>query len=187
MPLIRMPSFYVVERRHPHQHVACTLARCVGTEAGPQRKDAEVRDRVDDGAAALGAHLVDLVLHAPPRALVVHVDHEVDCLGGRLGDWGWRCERTGIVERDVDSSELANGGRDRRGDALVVGDVAGYCRDVQPSSRRSLASDSSGSGPLFGGRPVSMSEAPSAAIAREVASPIPPAAPVMKTTLSVKR
>ena len=64
------------------------LGGVVGGAAGEADEAAE-RGAVDDRAAALRAHLAQLVLHAGPDAAQVDRVDAVEAVGGLVGGVGW--------------------------------------------------------------------------------------------------
>ena len=100
------------------------LGGVVGGAAGVADEAAE-RGAVDDRAAALGAHLAQLVLHAGPDAAQVDRADAVEGLGRLVGGVGQREHDAGVVEGHVEPAELGDGALDEGGDLVLVGDVAG--------------------------------------------------------------
>ena len=99
------------------------LGGVVGRPAGDADQPAE-RGAVDDRAAALAAHLGQFVFHAGPHAAQVDRVDPVEHLGGFVGGVARRDLDAGVVERHVQPAERVDGGLHRRGDAVLVGDVA---------------------------------------------------------------
>jgi hypothetical protein len=108
--------------------------------AARQPDQAAERGAVDDGAAALGAHRPELVLHAGPDAAQVDRVHAVERLGRLVGGVGRRDLDAGVVERQVEPTEAVDRAFDQGGDLVLVGHVAG-------DSERSIP----GGGQLVGG------------------------------------
>jgi hypothetical protein len=80
---------------------------------------------VDDRAAALRAHLAQLVLHARPHAAQVDRSDAIELLGRFVSRVGLRRHYAGVVEGHVEPTELGDGAIDEGGDLVLVGDVAG--------------------------------------------------------------
>ena len=73
--------------------------------AARQPDQAAERGAVDDGAAALRAHLAQLVLHAGPDAAQVDRVHPLEVLGRLVGRVARREHDAGVVERHVEPAE----------------------------------------------------------------------------------
>ena len=101
------------------------LGGVVGGPAGVADQSAE-GGAVDDRAAALGAHLGELVLHAGPHPAEVDRSDPVERLRRLVGRVTDRQLDAGIVEGHVKSAERVDGGGDEGGDLILVRDVAGH-------------------------------------------------------------
>ena len=79
-----------------------------------QPDESPERGVVDDRAAALRAHLPELVLHARPDAAEIHGVDLVEHVGGLVGCvTGWRLY-AGVVEGQVQAAERFDGAVDHR-------------------------------------------------------------------------
>ena len=112
----------VLERRalgEPDQRV---LGRRIGRSGGPA---AETRHRVDidDRAAALGQHQRHSPPHGEHRAVEIDRQHPAPGLVVDIGDGLEQVHHAGIVDEDIDATELGDG-------AIDHGDALGLDRDV---------------------------------------------------------
>src|SRR5215213_3044494 len=96
----------------------------VGGPAGEADQPTE-GGAVHDGAAALGAHLGQLVLHAGLHPAQVDRVDTVEDLGRFVGGLAGGNLDAGVVERHVEPSERGDGAVHHGGHAVLVGDVAG--------------------------------------------------------------
>ena len=157
------------------------LGGVVGGPAGKADEPAE-RRAVHDRAAALVAHLAELVLHAGPDAAEVDGVDPVEQVGGFVGGvGGWGLD-AGVVECHVEPAERGDGAVDHRGDLGLVGDVAGDAEHLMPGGCRSSAAALDG----FVAWATRATAAPASAKARAVARPMPELAPVTRATWPVK-
>jgi hypothetical protein len=100
------------------------LAGVVGG-AARQSDEATEGGAVDDGAAALRAHLVQLVLHARPDTAQVDRGDPVEVLGRLVGRVAGRDLDAGVVEGHVEPAEGVDRALDEGGNLGLVGHVAG--------------------------------------------------------------
>jgi hypothetical protein len=101
----------------------------VGGASGQSDEPAE-GGAIDDGAAALGAHLAQLMFHAGPHAAEVDRIDAVEGFGrflGGVGGWGLD---TGIVERHVQPPERGDRAVDHSGDLVFGGDVTEHTESL---------------------------------------------------------
>jgi hypothetical protein len=103
--------------------VDAVFGSVVGGASG-QADEAAEGGAVDDGAAALLAHLPQFVLHAGPDAAQVDGVDAVEGVGGFVGGVGRRGPDAGVVERHVETAVGCDGLVDEGGDLLLVGHVA---------------------------------------------------------------
>ena len=158
------------------------LGGVVGGSAGEADETAE-RRAVDDGAAALGAHLAELVLHAGPHAAEVDGVDPVEQVGGFVGGvGGWGLD-AGVVERHVEPAERGDGAVDHRGDLVLVGDVAGDAEHLVSGGLQVVGGGAASGVVVVAARTTA---APASAKARAVARPMPELAPVTRATWPVK-
>jgi hypothetical protein len=92
-----MPRRRVFERSASGEADHAVLGCVIGGTAG-KSDEAPKRGAVDDGAAALPAHLAQLVFHAGPNAAQVDRVHPVEDLGRLVGRVARRGLDPGIVE-----------------------------------------------------------------------------------------
>ena len=83
------------------------LGRVIGSPAR-LADEAAKRGTVDNGAAALGTHLEQLVFHAGPDTAQIDGDHVVEGTRGFIGQIAHRTQDTGVVERHVQLTEGGN-------------------------------------------------------------------------------
>jgi hypothetical protein len=84
-----------------------------GRQTGLDVRRSAERGAVDDGTAALGAHLAQLVFHARPHPAQIDRVDTVEDLGGFVGGVaGWNLD-AGVVERHVEPVERVDGGLHR--------------------------------------------------------------------------
>ena len=107
------------------------LGRVIGRPARLADQPAE-RGTVDDGAAALGAHLEQLVFHAGPDTAQIDGGHGVEGRGRFIGQIAHRAQDTGIVERHVQATEGGDGALDHGGGLRLVRHVAGDTNRLVP-------------------------------------------------------
>src|SRR5207253_9548952 len=100
------------------------LGRVVSRPAW-QPDEASERGAVDDGAAALRAHLAKLVLHAGPDTAKIDGVHAIEVLGRLIGRVTWRHLYAGIVERHVQAAEAGACARHHCLDLRLVRHIAG--------------------------------------------------------------
>ncbi len=105
------------------------LGGVVGGAAGVADEPAE-GGAVDDGAAALGAHVAQFVFHARPDAAQVDVLDAVELFGALVGGVGGRDHDAGVVVGHVEAPEGFDGAVDGGGDLVLVGDVADQGEDL---------------------------------------------------------
>ena len=157
------------------------LGRVIGRPAR-LADEATKRGTVDNGSAALGAHLDQLVFHTGPDTAQIDGDHAVEGTRGFLGQIAHRTQDTGIVERHVQLSEGGNCALDHGRGLRLVRHVAGHANRPVPGRHK----------PSFAARSVlslistRTTAAPDSANAFAVASPIPELAPVTRATSSLK-
>jgi hypothetical protein len=100
------------------------LGRVIGSPAR-LADEAAKRGTVDDGAAALGAHLEQLVFHASPDTAQIDGGHVIEGPRGFIGQIAHRTQDTGIVERHVQLTEGRDRALDHGRDLRLVRHVAG--------------------------------------------------------------
>ena len=100
------------------------LGRVIGSPARLADEAAE-RGTVDDGAAALGTHLEQLVFHASPDTAQINGGHVVEGPRGFIGQIPHGTQDTGIVERHVQLTEGRDRALDHGRDLRLVRHVAG--------------------------------------------------------------
>src|SRR5439155_22313009 len=86
--------------------------------------DTADRRAIDDCAAALAEHLVQLVLHAAPDAAQVDGDHAIPFVAADLGGLHASLHDAGVVECSIEPSERGHGSVDHGRHLSVIGDVA---------------------------------------------------------------
>jgi hypothetical protein len=97
----------------------------------PARKSDETAEggAVDDGTAALGAHLAQLMFHAGPHTAQVNRIDTVEDLGRFVGGIaGWDLD-AGVVERHVEPAERVDGRLRHGRHAVLVGHVTPNTKD----------------------------------------------------------
>jgi hypothetical protein len=114
----------VLQRGALGQAEDAVLGRVVGRATGIADKPAE-RRAVHDRAAALRAHLAQLVLHARPDAAQVDRGDAIEVLGRLVGRIGQTEHDAGVVEGHVEPTEGVHDAVDEAGDLVLVGHVAG--------------------------------------------------------------
>src|SRR6266446_740582 len=138
---------------------------------------------IDNGTTTGPKYGRDFVLHRQQHAADVDVADLMVVLDRLLG-----CEQTeltlgaGVVERDVQSAEGADGLFDERGDVILPDDIGLYEQGAS-TDRSDLPGDLY---PSATRRPETTTFAPSLANARAVALPMPVVPPVMRTVLFSK-
>ena len=100
------------------------LGRVIGSPAR-LADEAAKRGTVDDGAAALGTHLEQLMFHASPDTAQIDGGHVVEGSRGFIGQIAHRTQDTGIVERHVQLTEGRDRALDHGRDLRLVRHVAG--------------------------------------------------------------
>src|SRR3954447_2572802 len=118
------PARRVLQRGALGEAEDAVLGGMVGGAAGVADEAAE-RRTVDDRAAALLAHLAQLVLHARPHAAQVDRGDAVEAAGRLVGGVAEREHDARVVVGHVEPAELSDGPVHQRGDLRLVGDVAG--------------------------------------------------------------
>jgi hypothetical protein len=120
--LMRNPARRVLQSGAGGQPDHSVLRRVVRS---PPRKSDEAAEggAVDDGAAALGAHLTQLMLHARPHPAQVDRIDPVEDLGRLVGGIAGRDLDAGVVERHVEPAERVDGGPHHGRHAVLVGHV----------------------------------------------------------------
>jgi len=111
------------------------LVAWFGGPAGIADESAE-GGAVDDRAAALGAHLGELVLHAGPHAAQVDRGQPVERFRRFVGGVADRELDAGVVERHVKAAERVDRSGDHRGDLVLVGDIAPHPEHLMPGCRQ---------------------------------------------------
>jgi len=111
------------------------LGRVIGSPARLANEAAK-RGTVDNGAAALGAHLEQLVFHAGPDTAQIDGDHVVEGTRGFIGQIAHRTQDTGIVERHVQLTEGGNRSLDHGRGLRLVRHVAGHADRPVPGRRK---------------------------------------------------
>ena len=106
--LMRMPRGAYSQGGAAGQADHAVLGGVVGGAAGQADQPAE-GGAVDDRAAALFAHLGQLVLHAGPHPAEVDGVDPVEDLGGLVGGVAGRDLDAGVVERHVEPAEGVDG------------------------------------------------------------------------------
>ena len=120
MALTRTPLAGPLAGRHAGHHQHRRLRRAVGHAAGVGREPAD-RGDVDDAARALGQELARGGPHAVEDAGLHDADRFVPGLVGRLRDGRADVADARVVDDDVEASEIARDGCERRVD---------LCRDA---------------------------------------------------------
>jgi hypothetical protein len=121
---MRMPTRGVFQRGALGESDDAVLGGVIRGTARQSDEPAE-RGAVDDGAAALRAHLTQLVLHAGPDAALVDRGDAVEVLGRLFGGVRRRDHDAGVVEGHVEPAEGVHRAVDEGGDLGLVGHVAG--------------------------------------------------------------
>ena len=102
---------------------AAVLCGVVSSPARVADQPAEGR-AIDDRAAALAAHLLELVFHAGPHPAEVDRGHPVEGRRRFVGRVADRELDASVVERHIQAAERVDGGRDECGDLVLVSDIA---------------------------------------------------------------
>src|SRR5829696_1230090 len=132
-------GFGAVELAIGGQPDHAVLGGVVGGPAGESDQPTE-GGAVHDGAAALGAHLGQLVLHAGPHPAQVDRVDTVEDLGRFVGGLAGGNLDAGVVERHVEPSERGDGAVHHGGHAVLVGDVAGDAQHLVASGAELVGS-----------------------------------------------
>jgi hypothetical protein len=143
-----------------------------------QAHETAERGAVHDRAAALLAHLAELVFHACPDTAQVDRVDTIQALGRLIGRVTRRNLHAGIVERHVQPTEGGNRALDHRGGLSFICHVAGDAGRLCPAAVRwSVAACTAASS-----MSASTTAAPASPNAWGVTSPMPEPSPVTSAT-----
>jgi hypothetical protein len=147
----------------------------LGCQAGNRRG-------VDDGAAALLAHLAQLVFHAVPDAAQIDRVHALEFFAADISHFHGRGYHAGVIERGIEATKGGYRLLDHCGYLSLVRDIAADGNRLMAGGTSCSAAERT----AFSWTSASATAAPASAKALAVVRPMPEPAPVTRATLFSK-